>query len=268
MAIELFPVEKKFDIDAFCSAYDFKWDQDFVFNGESHDPWEIVFVVDGFVEVTEDEKIYRLESGNIILHAPNEFHRIRSIDGSSPRVLVTSFNVSGELPPELENGVFILESDQCSDFHSIFNKIHIFLHGDKSSDYVSLEASALLCAFLIRLSQSTRPQKRLIATQSASEYRKAVSAMANGICMDLTLEDIARECNVSVSYIKLLFSKYAGISPKKYYSGLRIRHACSLLDGGMSVSAVAEEMCFSSPNYFCVFFKRNMGISPMEYQKK
>ena len=49
-------VDKKFDIVSFSSAYEYKWDQNFVFLGENHEQWEIVLVTDGCVEVTEDEK--------------------------------------------------------------------------------------------------------------------------------------------------------------------------------------------------------------------
>ena len=92
--------------------------------------------------------------------------------------------------------------------------------------------------------------------------------MTNGVCQNLSLEDFAKENNVSISYLKLLFAKYAGISPKAYYTGLRVRHATELLRDGVGVAEVAEQMCFSSPNYFSSFYKKNTGLLPSEIRKK
>ena len=81
------------------------------------------------------------------------------------------------------------------------------------------------------------------------------------------LSFFARENNVSVSYLKYLFSKYAGVSPKKYYTALRIRRAEELLREGYSVNDIVSLMNFSSPAYFSMFFKRETGKSPTEYTR-
>ena len=107
MALQIKKANKIFEIVGFCTAFRFEWNESFVFNGERHHVWEIVYLDSGKVEVTEDEKIYTLESGNIILHAPMEFHRIRSAYGTSPSGYVISFEALGELPEQLKNGIFV-----------------------------------------------------------------------------------------------------------------------------------------------------------------
>ena len=261
-------VDKKFDIVSFSSAYEYKWDQNFVFLGENHEQWEIVLVTDGCVEVTEDEKIYRLGAKDMILHASMEFHRIRSSEGSSPSVMVMSFMPVGALPSELKNGVFTLNDTLFNEYLSVFKNIYRIIHGTDEDKYFTQEASAMLSAFLIHLAKTPKQQMLPLSNAATNEYKKAVRAMSDGICENLTLPDIAKRCNISVSYLKFLFAKYAGVSPKTYYSNLRIQHSCELLKQGMSVTDVANTVNFSSPNYFCVFFKRHIGISPLEYQKK
>ena len=92
--------------------------------------------------------------------------------------------------------------------------------------------------------------------------------MARTVSQNLSLEDFSIENNVSISYLKLLFAKYAGISPKAYYTNLRVRHATELLKEGMSVAEVADQMAFSSPNYFSSFYKKKTGVLPSEIRKK
>ncbi|MBE6637013.1 MAG: cupin domain-containing protein [Ruminococcaceae bacterium] len=54
----------------------YEFDKNFVFNGEKHDFWELVYVDKGRVEVQYDEEKITLSQGEIIFHQPNEFHSI------------------------------------------------------------------------------------------------------------------------------------------------------------------------------------------------
>ena len=88
--------------------------------------WEIVFLRSGKVEVTENENIYTLEKNNILLHAPMEFHRIRSADSTSPTGYILSFYAFGKLPEELKNGIFLLEDTEASQYEEIVKRIMAF----------------------------------------------------------------------------------------------------------------------------------------------
>jgi AraC-like DNA-binding protein len=224
--------------------------------------WEIVFIRSGRVEVTENEKIYQLEKNNMIIHAPWEFHRIKSIDGTSPTLYVMSFFAEGRLPAKLNEGVFVLNTEQALQYSSIFERIDSFLNSEKASSYAGQNAADGLSAFLIEMSgENVTTFSDTSAT--ATEYRKLVLVMSSAVCDNKNISDFARECGDSVSYIKQLFKKYAGISPKAYYNNLRINYASKLLNEGKSVKEIAEQMNFSSSNYLSAFFKKNTGKTPL-----
>ena len=61
------------------------------------------------------------------------------------------------------------------------------------------------------------------------------------------------------------FARYAGISPKAYYSKLRCEEAVRLLESGLAVQEIAEMMQFSSASYFSEFFKKHMGVTPGKF---
>ncbi len=261
-------VNRKFKVLGFYTAFDFDWDERFVFTGESHDFWEVVFITDGKVEATEDEKIYILEKGNMVFHAPMEFHRIKSADGTSPSGFIMSFKISGDLPPELKEGIFTLNPEQIREYTKICAGVKAFLAEDSGNTYLPQEISERLSVFLISLVASDRAKQRLLATPSAFEYRKIVSVMSERVCENITLSEIADVCHISVSYIKLLFEKYAGISPKRYFANLRLQHIISLMREGMSNAQIAGVMNFSSVYYFSVFFKKMTGMTASQYRKE
>ena len=249
-----------FDIEGFYTAIKYDWTESFVFNGESHDFWEAVFVESGRVDVTEDENFYTLSEGNVIFHAPMEFHRIKSAEGSSPKVFVFSFKTTGELPEAIRSGVFTVTPLQKKLFEALRDSVYDFVHKD-SSEILGEKAAALLKLFIIEMAKAP------IAANTASphtalEYQRIISFMSGNILENLTLEDIASRTNISVSYMKILFKAYAGISPKSYYNLLRVQKATKLLNKGNSVTEVALTMNFSSASYFSAFFKRETGIPP------
>ena len=260
-------INKIFDITRFCSAFTFDWDFDFNFSGEHHDFWEIVFIESGKAEVTEDENVYLLVAGDVIIHAPMEFHTIRSAGGTCPQGYVVSFCVSGELPSELKSGVFTLSHSEQQEYIRMCRKtIHYHVFENSQPIYLGQELANLWSAFFINLTKYTSCAKISVCS-GASEYKRIASMMADHVCDNYTLSDFAAESNMSVSNVKYIFNRYANVSPKYYYDQLRADHAAELLLSGMSVSQVSEKMNFSSAGYFTVFFKRYYRKNPLEYQK-
>ena len=67
--MRLFNIDVPFRIKGIYTALEMIWDSKRTFVGESHDFWEIVTVLEGAVEVVEDERSYILRDSEMILHA-------------------------------------------------------------------------------------------------------------------------------------------------------------------------------------------------------
>ena len=113
------PVERDFTVTGFCTAFRFSWDGEFIFHGESHDFWEVIFVTEGSVESVEDENVYLVKENQMILHSPLEFHRIRSAEGARQQGIIVTFKTAGSLPEELKDGVFTLSAEEKEEYLSI-----------------------------------------------------------------------------------------------------------------------------------------------------
>ncbi len=53
------------------------------FSGESHNFWELLYVDKGDIQVTAGEQTCRLRRGQLIFHAPGEFHAFSNL-GTAP----------------------------------------------------------------------------------------------------------------------------------------------------------------------------------------
>ena len=249
------------------TVWNFNWDDSFVFSGETHISWEIVYVVSGCVCVTEDEKLYNLREGDMIIHAPMEFHTIQSAENTNPNVYVITSIVEGELPRNLTDGVFGLSQNEQKEYKEIYSRIFEFFSSNERDMLEGQGCTDALSAFLIKINKSHTAEQRLVLSRSAAEYKRVVMSMTEHVRDNLTLEEIAAINNVSVSNIKALFRKYSGISPKLHYSRLRCTEAIKLMSEGRTAAETANILNFSSPNYFNTFFKRMTGKPPAAFKR-
>ena len=264
-----------FSITGFYSAFDVHWSKSFAFLGESHDFWEIVCVISGEVEVVEDSRIYLLSAGQLICHAPNEFHRIKSAGGTDPHVIIISFSHAGDLPHRLGEGIFSLTPTQLEEYRSIFHLFYPFVMESEKQLCSSNEAALAQNAhvglhrledFLLRLSQSEITTEPLSKCASATEYRRLVRTMRAHVLQGITLEELAKTHHISQSYVKKLFHTYAGVGAIRFFSNLRIKEIQRRLDQGETLGTIAERMGFSSVAYLSAFFKKHVGVSPAKYR--
>ena len=79
---------------------------------------------------------------------------------------------------------------------------------------------------------------------------------------------LARRFNISERHLNRIFSEQTGFSVGSYIIQRRLNAAQKMLyNPKFSVKEIAESLGFRSDNYFCAFFKRQTGMTPMEYAK-
>jgi AraC-like DNA-binding protein len=82
---------------------------------------------------------------------------------------------------------------------------------------------------------------------------------------DLDVSWMARELNVSPNYLTRVF-RTSGQTPMRYLMSLRLDLASKLLvEGNLRVKEVAFSCGFVSSSHFCSIFRREFGMSPMEF---
>lgn len=81
----------------------------------------------------------------------------------------------------------------------------------------------------------------------------------------LTLEDAARQVNLSKSECCRFFKKQMGLSIFDYLLDYRVGQSLKLLKSGKTVAEAAAGAGFSSPAYYAKVFRAHTGRSPREY---
>ena len=248
---------------------------EFRFEGESHPFWEMVYVREGRVGVSADERIYSLSSGDIMLHKPMEFHRIWSEEGEFPRFDVITFEADGPLVKELEELTLKLDEadmillERCVDVGIKAFKFNI---GRVITDVIDEKLGQSYCnsleSFLLSIVSRKSPEKLPIeSSRNSRMFSDIVLYLRDNIDKKLCVEQIAERFFVSPSKIKNLFTKYSGMGVISYFSNMKILEAQKLLREGFTVSETAERLGFANQFYFSSVFKKNTRLSPMDFKR-
>lgn len=262
---ERYEVVYPFQITRFRSLVEHCWEGEHTFLGESHNFWEVMYVLEGRVEFVQDGKIHLLEPGSLMGCPPMVFHSSHS-EGAPIRCLNFCFEHIGTVPQILSEGVMRLTEEEGGEMTAIFRRL-CGAYRSVPADYMTgAEAANAMASFLLRLSQHHTPHVQYGNSHSSVMYQKLVETMRAGLHENLSMQEIARRNSIGVTTMKELFHKYSGISPKQYYSEMRGLEALRLLEIGMEITEIAEKLNFSSPNYFSSFFKNRFGSPPGQYR--
>ena len=86
---------------------------------------------------------------------------------------------------------------------------------------------------------------------------------------ELTLNDVAAYANLSPSHFSSVFSQETSQTFKEFLTGIRINKAKELLRmTAMRSADIAYQVGYNDPHYFSSVFKKNTGLSPIEFRSQ
>jgi AraC family transcriptional regulator, arabinose operon regulatory protein len=123
----------------------------------------------------------------------------------------------------------------------------------------ALEAAILCC-------DEQNPQ----AGRSGLDPRieRAMDQMCRRLTEPMSVADLARVANLSVSRFSHLFRQQVGQTPQQFLEQQRLLRGKELLEhSGLSIKQIAGQVGYQNPFYFTLRFRRNTGFSPRAYRR-
>ncbi len=275
-----YQINRCINISEIFSMFETHYDKGFEFLGETHNFWECLYVIDGEVCVSGDERIYNLCKGDIIFHRPMELHKFHVECENGVDIFVFSFFADGDIIGFFERKVFkLLDYQQevvgnlLSYARDCYKNLQVSDTGyrmymecfNHSKTYSHMIETYITQLFLLLYDDNSDAD--VLYTPETIVFNTAVKCMSRQLNKNVSVDEIAYECNVSTSTLKRIFTKYAGMSVHKYFITLKMQAAVDLLNKGTSVTEISEKLGFAGQSYFSAAFKRELGISPAKYNK-
>lgn len=276
MSYHKYYINHGIEISCMYSIFEQYFAKDYSFPGELHDFWECVYVIDGRINASGDERVYKLEAGDMIFHRPMEFHKFYIDNPKGAKLLIFSFDAKGEFVHRLERKVFHLLKEQ----KNVVQNLIVYMSGyiDKDviyTDYIGMFEknfvySQMVYTYIVQLFLMLCDNGKTAETFNDYEselFSNAVAFMSDNIDKNFSVEYIAEMCHISTTGLKRIFKKFAGIGVHKYFLLMKMNRGTELLKEGKTIAQIAERLGFEDSGYFSKVYKREMGISPSVIKK-
>ncbi len=281
MAFTPYTLKKPLDIRELYSVHYFEYTSSYAFSGEAHDFWELLYVDKGTIRVRRDDQSLDLTRGEMIFHAPGEFHALRANGVVAPNLIVVSFRCDSPAMEFFRGRVTstgaeerVLLAKIVSESRRIFSTplndptIHTLIRRESvpfGSEQLLSSAAEELLIRLIRRGDAlpAGKGKKGYARETISDI---VTYLEQRLDQPLSLSQICRDNLVGRAQLEHDFHEQTGGGVIDYFNKMKIRAAKEMIrEGRLNFTQIAARLGFQSVHYFSRRFKLTTGMSPSEY---
>lgn len=273
------------NISKIVTMHYFEFGKNYIFPGETHDFWELVYVDSGKVLITAGKNTYTLKQREMIFHKPNEFHAISSDKDTPSNVFIISFvsssknmeffkNKKIDLPVKLSHYLNTLIEEGKKTFDLPFNNPNLLeltpcINAPFGGQQVIRTTLEQLLIMLIRMEGDFKKNPDLFPDKKSLDnhlVNSVINLLNDNIYGKITVDEICRKLNYSKTYISKIFSRHCGQTIIEYYTKLKIKEAKMLLRKNLyTVEEVAYMLGFNDAHYFSRVFKKATNMPPRQY---
>lgn len=246
---------------------------------------QIVFLTSGKMTHTIGGIIAELTMGEMAIIPPSVTHSVFFAPGTSCYALSFYMSLFGEIHKSNEQAVLFLKSLESSTIpifpkttlankdilptESLFKQIETEL-SHKEAGYlenVTAYIIVLINQFIRRYFEEQPSVSEQTFYTSKQMVISCIKYIDEHITERLSLSEMAKMSNVSVSTFCTYFKQLTGRSFTEYLKYNRIAYANELIKKGYEITAISSFCGFGDFSSFSRSYKQVMGISPSEYKK-
>lgn len=241
-----------------------------------HPELEIIFVIQGNVNVTIKSQKYYLRKEDIILVNLNELHTIKSDEDA----IVYTLHFPWKFLKQCIN-----------DKNTLFDTDALY-RGDEQN-YAYQDMKKILCKLVSEYLKKTKKSKCMEESliyqllDCLIESYELINRETSGVNRDddtrmnyvldyigknymekISMSDLAEELHISSSTLSRMFKKQMGVHFVEYVNQLRIQYAIKeILYSDENITKIAMDCGFSNLAMFNKMFRKLYGMNPSEYRK-
>ncbi len=231
--------------------------------------YQIIYIIRGKGNFHINKNDIQVPEGNIVIYKPGDIQHYTYFYENTPEVYWIHFTGFGA--EELLQKTFLSNNSVCyiglsNTCIDLYKKIIRELQLKKNLFTISVNA-----AFMELLSQFGRrftETDHSIGRKKDENIQKVIECMHTNYNLKWSINDFARQCNLSVYRFIHNFKDYTGMSPIEYLTKIKVDKARELLlDSSLNVSEISEVLGYDNSLYFSRVFRKLTGLSPSAYRK-
>lgn len=236
------------------------------YSTHSHNMYEILYFVNGdATHVIEDRK-YKLKRGDLIIIHPSKYHYIQIdsvCDYERYDILFSEKTKNLESIKMLDGVPEIINLVEYSMATEIIKKTDFYFNNFSGESFENILTS-LLNELLYLLSVTPATENTDAPRVSSATLSRALSYINENLTTLTGVDEIARNCFVTESYLYRLFRSELRQTPLKYITSKRMLLAERMISNGEKPTSVYEKCGFSDYTTFYRNYRAFFGHSPSE----
>ena len=261
-------IEHRLRVEGLYTFFYHEKEQGFLFPGEAHPMLELTYVDQGSLHSVADGQDLLLKQGDMVIYAPNQWHMQYADVDVAPRYVTLTFDLADNEALPLTNRKFTASRQVVALLRQMLREHD---HTDAFSYDMIIAQLNMMLLELLREDASPSGVKLQTSNAIHSEneiIRKAQQYISSHIREKLTVPLVARQVDVSPSYLTALFHKNLQISPGEYIRRIKLQESKQMIrENDLNFTEIAAALQYSTVHHFSRQFKEKFGITPTEYAK-
>lgn len=212
----------------------------------------IHYVEDGKGFLQKKGKTYSLEKGDVFVI--NFGETVKYYPDENDPWIYRWICFSGALVSEFSNLPAVFKYDGA-----IFREICDIC----ASDSITANKGILISSVILRWYSELYP----LMNKSSNVILDIKKYIDNNYMYSITVNRIAKQMNMSRSYLAKSFKEHSGFSIHEYLTFVRMKKAKYYLEAKKNVSETAYLCGYTEPSNFSRMFKKFFGVSPQYYRE-
>lgn len=249
---------------------------------DQHPFYELIYVGTGSIDVHSDEYSGRLEKNELLIHRANSKHSFSCPKKAETTLIILGFTCMSEKlhyfaskPLKLDEMQIKQLADIVKEGRNVFAppyNVPVYDMVKKKNALYGSEQMlrSLLELFLIGLIRKYEFfENSDDAPRATFTISEIIEYLDNNFTEKITIEELAFLFRTNRSTLCKEFRKATNKSLGEYLADKKIEVAKKLLaQKEKSITQIADALNFDSVPYFCEFFKRQTGLTPLQYRQK
>lgn len=245
---------------------------DHSFGPGKRDEFILHFICEGKGVYESNGKKYELEKGDMFLIWPEEEVSYKA-DSKNPwsyiwigfqGVKATSYLKAAGFDKE----TLVNELNDTSIIYTYVQQMFLYRQLTISNELKRDAALLQIFAFLIDYKHKSSENEENYDYPYSIYVKQAKDFIKTNFNDNIRINDIANYIGIDRTYLSQIFKKTLNLSPQEYLLKYRIDQAKNLLvNSDEKVSSIAREVGYSDSLAFSKIFKKESGLTPVEYRK-
>lgn len=247
------------------------------------DVLEIIFLLEGRLELTVVNNVLEMESGDIYISSSNELHRLRAVEEQDNLVMIlhldlsvfmrdvpdiNSYQFANSAIEKNRSGVRILGSYLKNQATRIFFPPQSDTLREIGGRILRILIAEFQCYYLGRYFPEFSNAFKDNEVQ-LNRIRRTCDYIYANLDQPLRVEDAAAREHISPDHLTHIMKIGTGVNFRTFLNmGRAERSAALLLENKKSLQAIAYECGYSKYRYFCEWFERCFRMTPQQYRQR